>query len=178
MIFNFQHTLGLLSSALLLVGCASPSYVDKGKSDTSIGNSFNSVVFQVHEAYKNSPPSCVAVLPFLTAAEDKEGISVDQTETVRRAFYAHLSPHGKRDVELPRINFVLSNIDDADKGDLKIIGEKLSCETLMQGLVTEYGSNFYGVYSKVAVGADLKLLRASNGELLCATHNLSKGSRV
>ena len=166
MIFSVQHMLGLLSSALLLVGCATPSYVDKGKSDTPLGNSFNSVVFQVHDAYKKSPPSCVAVLPFETKAEDKEGISVDQTETVRRAFYAHLSPHGKRDVELPRINFVLSNIDDANKGDLKIIGEKLNCEALVQGLVTEYGSSFYGVYSKVSVGADLKLLRASDGEVL------------
>ena len=155
-----------LSLACMLSGCASPSFVDKGKGDSS-GNPFNDVLFQVHDAYKAAPPDCVAVLPFETSSEDSdEGITVDQTETVRRAFYAHLAPHGKRDIELPRINFVLSKIDDAEKTDLKIIAKKLNCGALVRGQVTEYGSNFYGVYSKVAVGADLKLLRASDGVIL------------
>ena len=167
MILNFQHTLGLMSLTLLLVGCSSPSYIDKGKNGSSIGTFFNSVVFQVHDAYKNSPPKCVAVLPFESASEDGvESVSFDQSEAVRRAFYAHLAPQGKRDVELPRINFILSKIDGADKANLKVIGEQLNCEALVQGHVTEYGSNFYGLYSKITVGADLKLMRATDGEVL------------
>ena len=167
MILNLLHTLGLMSLALLLIGCSSPSYIDKGKNGSSIGTFFNSVVFQVHDAYKNSPPKCVAVLPFERASEDGvESVSFDQSEAVRRAFYAHLAPQGKRDVELPRINFILSKIDGADKANLKVIGEQLNCEALVQGHVTEYGSNFYGLYSKITVGADLKLMRATDGEVL------------
>ncbi len=168
MTFRSHRAVCFLSLATILAGCASPSYVDKGKADSSSSsNPFNSVVFQVHDAYKNSPPDCVAILPFETSSKDSdEGISVDQTESVRRAFYAHLAPQGKRDIELPRINFVLSKIDDADRSNLKVVGEKLNCTSLVRGQVTEYGSNFYGVYSKVAVGADLKLLRATDGKIL------------
>ncbi len=157
-----------LSLAWLLAGCGSPSFVDKGKDgSTHKGNSFNDVVFQVHDAYLAAPPDCVAVLPFESSSEDSdEGITVDQTESVRRAFYAHLAPQGKRDIELPRINFVLSKIAAAEQENLAIIGDKLNCSALVQGHVTEYGSNFYGVYSRVAVGANLKLVRASDGEIL------------
>jgi tetratricopeptide (TPR) repeat protein len=168
MTFCCLHTFGFLAIAGLVTGCASPSFVDKGKEDASGSRDpFNSVVFQVHDAYKSSPPNCVAVLPFETSAKDAdEGISVDQTETVRRAFYAHLAPQGKRDIELPRINFVLSKMDEAERTNVMMVGEQLNCGAVVQGHVTEYGSNFYGVYSKVAVGADLKLLRAVDGEVL------------
>lgn len=168
MIAYTPHTVGFLSLAWLLAGCAGPSYVDKGKDGaSSSGNAFNNVIFQVYDAYKESPPDCVAVLPFETSSKDSdEAITVDQTETVRRAFYAHLAPQGKRDIELPRINFVLSIIEETENTNLKTLGEKLNCGALVQGQVTEYGSNFYGVYSKVAVGADLKLIRATDGEIL------------
>jgi hypothetical protein len=163
-----KHTVVWLSLALLLAGCTTPSYVDKGKGGSAgIGNTFNSVIFEVYEAYKSSPPKCVAVLPFETSGKDvDEDISVDQTETVRRAFYAHLAPQGKRDVELPRVNFVLSKMDEVERANIKKVGERLNCEALVQGQITEYGSNFYGLYSKVAVGANLKLVRAMDGEVL------------
>lgn len=168
MTFRCHYTFGFLAIAGMVSGCASPSFVDKGNEGSSTsGDPFNSVVFQVHDAYKSSPPNCVAVLPFETASEDADvAISVDQTETVRRAFYAHLAPQGKRDVELPRINFVLSKMGDAERTNIMMVGEQLNCGAVVQGHVTEYGSNFYGLYSKVAVGADLKLLRASDGEVL------------
>ncbi len=168
MTFRSRHTFGFLAIAGLVTGCASPSFVDKGKDGSSASSDpFNSVVFQVHDAYKNSPPNCVAVLPFETSSKDtSETITVDQTETVRRAFYAHLAPQGKRDVELPRINFVLSKMNEADRTNILMVGEQLNCAAVVQGQVTEYGSNFYGLYSKVAVGADLKLVRASDGKTL------------
>jgi len=163
-----KHIALWFTLSLLLVACSTPSYVDRSKGgSSSIGDPFNSVVFEVYEAYKTTPPNCVAVLPFKTSAKDVgDKISVDQTETVRRAFYAHLAPQGKRDIELPRINFVLSEMDEVEREDVKIVGERLKCEALVQGQVTEYGSNFYGLYSKVAVGADLKLVRANDGEVL------------
>lgn len=163
---NFKF--GFLPLFFLLVSCSSPSYVDSDEGASSKNSlSYNKIIFHVYDAYKNSPPNCVAILPFTsTSKKQLEGITIDQAETVRRAFYAHLSPQGKRDVELPRINFVLSKMENEDKLDLKALGEKLNCESLVQGNVTEYGTNFYGVYSKVSVGADLTLVRAASGELL------------
>jgi tetratricopeptide (TPR) repeat protein len=153
---------------VLVTGCSNPSFVDKGKKGSSTsGEFFNNVVFEVHDAYRSSPPDCVAVLPFETSSKDAgEEISVDQTETVRRAFYAHLAPQGKRDIELPRINFVLSKMEEVERKNLMMVGEKLNCGAVVRGRVTEYGSNFYGLYSKVAVGADLKLVRATDGVIL------------
>ena len=151
-----------------MAGCAGPLYVDKGKEGPSTyGKPFNRVVFQVYDAYKSLPPDCIAVLPFETSSKDAgEKISVEQAETVRRAFYAHLAPQGKRDIELPRIDFVLSKMEEVERKNLMTIGEKLNCGAVLQGRVTEYGSNFYGLYSKVAVGADLKLVRATDREIL------------
>lgn len=152
-----------------LLGCATPSYVDKGKGENSSELNFSEVVFQVHDGYNSNPPDCVAVLPFRTPKEgisQAEGVTLDQTESIRRAFYAHLSPQGKRDVEIPRVNFVLGQIPEADKNDLGVVGERLGCDALVVGEVTEYGSAYFGVYSKVAVGADLKMIRARDGSLL------------
>ncbi len=163
-----------LSMALLLTGCASPKYIDSDGEDTSSSSSpFSDVIFHVYDAYKENSPDCVAVLPFKIKFEGtEEGISIDQAEAIRRSFYAHLAPQGKRDVELPRIDFVLSKMSQNERDDPKQVGRELNCSTLVNGSVTEYGSSFYGVYSRVAVGADLSLVRAKDGEILW------KGSHV
>lgn len=153
-----------------LAGCAGPSYIDEGKEETSsAANPFNKVFFRVHDAYNNDPPDCVAVMPFTTPEDgtsQAEDINLDQTEIVRRALYAHLSPQGKRDVEIPRIDFVLGRMSDTEKRDFSLVGKNLNCGTLVVGEVTEYGSSFFGIYSRVAVGAKLKMIRADDGSLL------------
>ena len=153
----------------VLLGCSTPTYIDKGKQETGSAVNFSDVVFQVHDSYNNDPPNCIAVLPFKTPKDGEskaEGITLDQTESIRRAFYAHLSPQGKRDVEIPRVDFVLGQMSEADKNNLRVVGERLGCDALVIGEVTEYGSSFFGIYSKVAVGADLKMFRAKDGGLL------------
>ncbi|MBW7996806.1 MAG: tetratricopeptide repeat protein [Candidatus Glassbacteria bacterium] len=153
----------------LLAGCAGPSYIDEGKEESSAANPFSKVFFRVHDAYNDDPPDCVAVMPFTTpedGASQAEDINLDQTETVRRALYAHLSPQGKRDVEIPRIDFVLGRMSDTEKNDFGLVGKNLNCGTLVVGEVTEYGSSFFGIYSRVAVGAELKMIRADDGSLL------------
>ena len=158
-----------MALAGLLAGCAIPSYVDKADEGAFSGNPFSKVVYHVHEAYNSEPPECVAVLPFKTPKDGTstaDDISLDQTETVRRALYAHLSPQGKHDVEIPRVDFVLKQMSEADRNDLSLVGEKLNCDALVIGEVTEYGSNYFALYSRVAVGADIKMIRASDGALL------------
>lgn len=150
-----------------LGGCSSPVFRDKGATGGTDQNFPNQVTYQLMNAYKASPPDCIAILPF-TSNEDGE--SAEKTrqnaENVRRAFYAHLAPQGKRDVEIPRVNFVVSTLSEKEKTDNPLVGKKLNCDALVTGTVTEYGSNFFGVYSRVAVGADLAMHRAKDGALL------------
>ncbi len=163
---------GAVITALVVVlaGCASPSYVDKMDSNgDASANPFSKVLFHVYDSYNNNPPDCVAVLPFKTPKGGNpkdEKITFDQTSAVRRAIYAQLAPQGKRDVEIPRIDFIIDKMPAADRTDMALIGEKLNCDAVITGEVTEYSSRYLGIYSRIAVGADLKMTRVSNGELL------------
>lgn len=156
-----------------LAACLTPSYIDKGAKKTE-ASPFGAVTYQVHETYRAQSPACVAVLPFAVPPEKKASESkqipvrptIDQSETVRRAVYAHLAPQGKRDVELPRIDFVLSEMDEAARSDATVVGGALGCDAILTGEVTEYGSSFLGIYSRVAVGANLIMRRTSDKAVL------------
>jgi TPR repeat protein len=145
------------AAALSLGACASPNFVDKSKSPT--GERINEVAFEVHDIYQSDPPSCIAVLPFTP----KGGVKAEDAERVRRAIYAHLAPQRKADIELPVVDFALAGMAEADRADLAKVGKRLDCGALLVGEVTEHESRFFAVYSRVAVGAELKMVRAHDG---------------
>ena len=60
---------------------------------------------------------------------------------------------------------------DKVKGDRKALAEQIKCGTLIEGEINEYGTTFLAVYSRVAVGADLKMIRAADGALLWEGHH-------
>ena len=154
---------------LPLFACGAPTYIDKGKNQKASGSSFSHVIFQVHDTYQKSPPNCIAVLPFDTSADggtSSQNITLNQTQSIRRAFYAHVSPHGTRDVEIPRVDFLLSKLSKIQKKDFRLIGRILNCDALVFGEVLEHGSSYFGLYSRVAVGARLKMVRAHDGARL------------
>lgn len=88
------------------------------------------------------------------------------TDRVRRAMYAQLSPLEIRDVELSRVDAAVGDRRDGRRLDYSLIGARLGCDAVMVGTVTEYGSNFWGLYSQVVVGADLKVIRTRDGAIL------------
>ena len=149
---------------LALSGCLSPSYLDTkdGASKNGTSNPFGEVSFHVFDAYTSSPPNCVAILPFTYAST----LSMADAELVRKTLYAHLAPQGKKDIELPRIDFVLKNLPKAERQNYFLMGQRLNCEALMTGHVSEYTSQYVGLYSKVSAGAELKIMRAKDGEPL------------
>jgi len=163
------NTFTVLVTAFL-VGCSTPVYVDKSDPNATKTPSLSQVVYEVHDSYRTDPPECVAILPFTAKLSDDgdpvDDITIDQKEAVRRAVYAHLSPQGKRDVELPRINFVLSQMSQANLGDDQLLGEKLRCDAIVRGEVIEYGSTFLIAYSRISVGAKVTMVRASDSALL------------
>lgn len=145
-----------IALCLLLAACSTPVYVDKAKGGPEDAWP-NRVVFQVHPAWKQAPPDCIAILPL----EAAQGSDPAASDSVRRALYAHLAPQGKRDVELARVDFIARHEPEPAR-----LAERLRCGTLLSGTVTDYRSSFYGVFSRVAVGARLRLVRAADGVIL------------
>lgn len=153
-----------LPASLVLIavaGCASPSYVDKGRGETGwLG--INEVAFQVYPAYQTTMPDCVAILPLAVAEPSQPTATPEDAARIRLSIYAHLATQSKREIRLERVDHVLAEV----KGDRKALGERLGCAALIEGEVIEYGSVFLGVYSRVAVGAKLRMVRATDGALL------------
>ncbi|MCH8183555.1 MAG: hypothetical protein IID55_10270, partial [Proteobacteria bacterium] len=99
---------------------------------------------------------------------------LNQAESVRRAFYAQLSLHGQADIELRRVDFVLSRMPAAERNDLARVGAALGCDALLIGKVTKFGSGFFGLYSSVAVGADVSIVRAWDGAVLWKGRHIAR----
>ena len=159
----------LILCLLPLFACSAPTYIDKGKNTKSSGSPFSEVVFQVYDAYEVAPPRCIAVMSFDKSSDGKSSlhhISLSQAQSIRRAFYAHIAPHGTRDVEIARIDFLLGNLSSTQRKDFGLIGRTLDCDALVFGQVLEHGSSYLGLYSRVAVGARLKMIRAVDGAVL------------
>lgn len=106
----------------------------------------------ITDAWRVKAPDCIAVLRL---AEDGQG------GDVRRALHGHLAPQGKRDVELKRVD-----VEAGRTTDHKALGRALACTTLLEGRVTEDTTQYLGVWSRVAVGADIRLVRAEDGAVL------------
>ncbi len=163
-----------------LAGCAAPSYIDKGTTDGKSGEndvSLQPVFFQVHQSYRDNPPECIAVLPFSAGSDESipvsdgnnsvsYAVSDEEAMKVRKAFYGHISPLNKRDIDLRQVDFALKTLPEKDRKNNSIIGKKLNCDALMVGEVTKYGEGFFGLYSQVSVGANVKIIRAKDGEVL------------
>jgi len=177
--FKLSNLVILSATALAVSGCIGPSYLDTKNGDPkdSASNPFGEVSYHVYDSYTNEPPNCVAILPFTHSVKNGTSstkITLDNVEVVRKALYAHLAPQGKKDVELPRIDFVLENIPKSQRQNYALIGKKLDCDALIIGNVSAFGSQYIGVYSKVSVGAQMRMIRASTGEPLWEGNHLAE----
>ena len=146
--------IGPLIVLLVLTSCTRPNYVDQGAGDQD-GLIGQDVTFQVLDAYKSSPPDCIAILP-LSAPTPEQGA------VVRQSLYAHLAIQSKRGVRLELVDHALAEA----KGNVADAAKRLHCDAVIQGSVTDYGDRFLLVYSRVSVGVDLTMVRAADGEPL------------
>lgn len=157
--------LATVAAGLLLSACGTPSYVNENRSSAEMGNdtpSVETVSYKIHNAFRERPPQCVAVLPL----DDNGKLEPAQREGVRRIFYAQLAPQKKRDVELQDVDNALKALPEEFRQDPMALGYALECDTVLTGRITHYGSGFYGLYSNVTVGADVKLIRTTDGTVL------------
>jgi len=152
-------TLAGILGLTTLSACASPSYVDKSKESPGLLG-INEVIFEVRPAYRSQPPDCVAILPLRVKAGS--AVRDGDAAKVRRSLYAHLSTQSKRSVRLERIDHVWAETNH----DLRMLGSRLHCAAVIEGEVSAYDASFYGIYSRVAVAVDLRMIRTDDEVVL------------
>ena len=156
----------MLLSGVLLAACSGPAYVDRSEGDPGLfASALGPVVFEVDAELDRMPPGCIAVLPFETVVDTDPALA-GHAERVRRAIYAHLSPRAARDIELARVDATLRTLSRAERWNHALVGGELGCDTLLIGTVTEYRERYLALYSEVAVGAQIELIRAADGARL------------
>ncbi len=167
--------------AAALGGCLSPAYINQGAGRSleepkgDIGAILmDPVAYAVRETFFEEPPRCIAVMPFTSAWDEDAGAAkVGETDVdlVRRAFYAALAPSARLDIELEQVDEVMSRQHRRTGNRFRRASLILGCDSYLVGQVTVYRNMFYGVYSRVEVGAVVKILRTRDGvELWRASH--------
>ncbi len=113
-------------------------------------------------------PRNVAILPF-----DNDTSDPDIAAEVRRAFYNQFSSKAYGDIELAAVDARLLALERGDKTSLAKDKERyrnfcqsLGCDGVVSGRVIEFRKIFAGVYSELAVVAEISLINALTGEIL------------
>lgn len=159
-------------TALIVAACGGTVYVDRrGPEPGLITQLVEPVVFDVGGQFAQTPPRCIAILPFTDAVG--ENGAWRRAEDMRRAIYAHLAPLPPRDVELARIDALLEDISMAARRDYALLGRRLRCDALLLGTLLESHERYLVLYSEIVVGAELELVRSSDGEVLWQARHIA-----
>jgi len=185
--------LSTLLMMLLITGCAamSPTYINDGNvaENSSTVSAINPVHFKLADSFKTTPPNCIAVLPLhnglnATPPESKHTandqitkidleLNAKALEQLRWNLYAHLAPYPYRDIEIDKVNDVVSSHGN-DSSSYAAIASELNCDGLLLSEVVDYSANHYGIYSQVSIGIRMQLIRAKNNEMLWQGHHIAK----
>lgn len=144
-----------------LSGCTT-RYVDRSQ-DTNKHETTSAltpeVLYHLYTEHWQPSPECIAMPPLKAKDADR-----DKLELVRRGMYAHLAPKGYRLAELSRVDLWIAT----QQGTVALskLGKDLQCEHILEGEITQFDSGFFGIFSKVSVGARLRLIRTSDNAIL------------
>jgi hypothetical protein len=121
-----------------------------------------------------SRPRSIAILPFHNAT-DTPGLG----QMVRQSLYDHLSHRRFKDVELTVVDQALNDpggipVDPLTPDVLRNLGERLGCDAVVTGRVTELERLFMGVYSQLSVGADITIHDTHDGRRLWSDSHVAR----
>ncbi|OQY17517.1 MAG: hypothetical protein B6I32_00435 [Desulfobacterium sp. 4572_20] len=121
---------------------------------------------KVGEYLKNHQPRTVAILPFKNETKKEEAF-----EVVRRTFYNHFSSLRYGDLELFKVDQRLkkagfTDADEINKLSPQRLGKILGVDAVIYGRITHYDRAYAGVYSKVTVGAAVKMVDTKANKFL------------
>lgn len=115
----------------------------------------------------------VAILPFKNKSE-KTGAE----EVLRKCFFTNLSIKGYEVLRLEeideRLNLAAINASNLDIEDIYKVGRIVKADALIYGTVTRCSKNFYGVYSQVVLGAEMKMVDARSSIVLWQASHTEK----
>ena len=122
--------------------------------------------YQVDPYMETHKPQTVAVLPFYDRSRSKKGF-----ETVRKGFYNHFSSLPYKDMELVRVNNLLSKADLTDPETIKNtkpedLGKILGVDAVVYGEISNFDKLFAVIYSQVSVGAEIRMYDTKTGHFL------------
>lgn len=123
---------------------------------------------------KDHPPQSIAVLPFLNRTDKKEAF-----EIVRQSFQGHFSKLNFSVLPLFKVDHALrqAGLDTPDKVAVappQRLREILKTDAVIRGEVTHFDRVYAGVYSQVAVGAEVKMLDGKTAKELWWAKNVSR----
>lgn len=130
--------------------------------------------YRFDKSLEDRPPQTVAVLPFLNRTDHKEAFDI-----VRKSFHGHFSTLNYTAVPLYKIDHALrqAGLDTPDKvakTPTHKLREILQTDALIQGEITHYDRIYLGLYSQVAVGAEVRMVEAKTGKELWWAKDVSR----
>ncbi|MDO8140329.1 MAG: DUF799 family lipoprotein, partial [Candidatus Brocadiales bacterium] len=109
--------------------------------------------------------SSVAILPFNNKTEKKGAEDI-----LRKCFFTNLSMKGYNVLRLEEVDerLKLAAIDASvlDKEDVYKMGRIVKADALVYGVVTKCCRRFFGVYSQVVFGAEMKMVDARSSKVI------------
>ena len=130
--------------------------------------------YRVDPSLRDNPPRTVAVLPFLNRTENKEAFDV-----VRQSFHGHFSRLNYIAVPLLKLDHTLrqAGLDTPEKvAEIPIpkLSEIIGADAVIRGEITAYERVYAGLYSQVAVGAEVQMFDGKSGKELWWAKDVSR----
>ena len=130
--------------------------------------------YRFDKSLVDRPPQTVAVLPFQNRTEQKEALDI-----VRKSFQGHFSTMNYTSIPLFKVDQALrqAGLDTPDKvaqTPSPKLREILHADAIVRGEITHYDRIYMGVYSQVAVGAEVRMVEGKSDRELWWAKNVSR----
>jgi parallel beta-helix repeat protein len=167
---GFLAGVGAITLGIGMGGCI---YTQQAKVTPPITIPFKGE-YRFDKSLTDHPPQTVAVLPFLNRTHSKEAFDV-----VRKSFHGHFSTLNYTAVPLYKIDHALrqAGLDTPEKlaqTPAPKLREILGVDAIIRGEITHYDRIYVGIYSQVAVGAEVRMVDAKTDKELWWAKNVSR----
>ena len=167
----------VLSLIFLLQSCTQTTYVEKGTVKSNIPL-INKVVYDISDQFSDYKINCIAVLPFKDNREKKDQIfdlKENPIEVVRESFYSHLSPLAYQDIEIKRIDYLMTEKNMNEKNILSYLQEH-NCNSYIKGSIEKLHISDLKIYSNTTLEIQVYLYDIKTDDILWEAKKIAKSS--